>query len=189
MNIYQSDTHRKDWSWLHFSNETRVQERQQVKDQQSYISVFVACLTIPIKISSTSPDMTTVFHAWLYGRFIGIQSNLRRKSLHRTNQGSNCLGGSFCNRDDVRASIQFWTETQPKHLKRWFFLKDRSIHLHINSTSVIRPVNQNQLKSLFPVLKSTSHFLPQSTVSRTSNSSSEANSSYCHRSDAWSHLE
>ena len=25
--------------------------------------------------------MTTVFHAWPYGRFIGIQSNLRRKKL------------------------------------------------------------------------------------------------------------
>ena len=37
---------------------------------------------------STSPDMTTVFHTWSYGRFIEIQSNLRRKRLHRTNQGS-----------------------------------------------------------------------------------------------------
>ena len=27
--------------------------------------------------------MTTVFHAWPYGRFIEIQSNLRRKKLHR----------------------------------------------------------------------------------------------------------
>ena len=35
--------------------------------------------------------MTTVFHAWLYGRFIEIQSNLRRKKLHKTNQGSNFL--------------------------------------------------------------------------------------------------
>ena len=38
----QSDTYRKDLSWLHFDNESRVQERQQVKDQQSCISVFVA---------------------------------------------------------------------------------------------------------------------------------------------------
>ena len=39
-------------------------------------------------------DMPTVFHAWPYGRFIEIQSNLRRKKLHRTNQSSNFLGGS-----------------------------------------------------------------------------------------------
>ena len=42
---------------------------------------------------------------------------------------------------------------------------------------------------VFPALKSTSHFLPQSTMSSRSDSSSEANSSYCHRSDMWSHLE
>ena len=40
-------TYRKDFSWLHFDNETRVQEWQQVKDQQSYIFVFVAYQTVP----------------------------------------------------------------------------------------------------------------------------------------------
>ena len=39
--------------------------------------------------------------------FIEIQSNLRRKKLHKTNQGSNLLGGSFSNRDYLRGSIQF----------------------------------------------------------------------------------
>ena len=62
--------------------------------------------------------MTTVFHAWPYGRFIEIESNLRRKKLHRTNQGPNLIGGSFSNRDDVRAPIQFGRESQPQHLKR-----------------------------------------------------------------------
>ena len=46
--------------------------------------------------------MITVFHACPYGRFIEIESNLRRKKLHRMNQGSNFLGGSFSNRDNVR---------------------------------------------------------------------------------------
>ena len=40
MKIYQSNTYRKDLSWLPFVNEPRTQERVQVKDQQSYISVF-----------------------------------------------------------------------------------------------------------------------------------------------------
>ena len=35
--------------------------------------------------------MTTVFHAMPYGRFIEMQSNPRRKKLHRTNQGSDFL--------------------------------------------------------------------------------------------------
>ena len=40
MNIYQNNTCRKDLSWLPFDDEPRVQDRQQVKDQQSCISVF-----------------------------------------------------------------------------------------------------------------------------------------------------
>ena len=127
MNIYQRNTYRKDLSWLHFNDEPRVQERQQVKDQQSYISVSIAYPAIPSTTRSTSPDMTTVFHTWPYGRFIEIQSNLRRKETHRTNQGSNFLVGSFSNRDNVRALIKFRRESQPQHLKRCFFLKNRSI--------------------------------------------------------------
>ena len=46
MNIYQSNTYTKDLSWLRFNNEPRVQDRQQVKDQQSCILVFVAYPTI-----------------------------------------------------------------------------------------------------------------------------------------------
>ena len=45
-NIYQSNTYRKDLSWPYFDDEPRVQEKQQVKHQQSCISIFVACLTI-----------------------------------------------------------------------------------------------------------------------------------------------
>ena len=47
MNIYQSNTYGKDLCWLHFDNEPRVQERQQVKDEQSCISIFVAYPPIP----------------------------------------------------------------------------------------------------------------------------------------------
>ena len=41
MNIYRSNTYKKDLSWLYFNKEPRVQERKQVKDQQSYIPIFV----------------------------------------------------------------------------------------------------------------------------------------------------
>ena len=47
----------------------------------------------------------------------------------------------------------------------------------------------NKTSWVFPALKSSSHFLPQSTESCRSDSSSEANSSSCHKPDAWSHLE
>ena len=127
-----------------------------MKDQQSCISLFVACLTIPSSNWGTSPDITTVFNAWTYGRFIEIHSNHRKKKLHRMNQGSNFFRGSFSNKDHLRAPTQ--------HLKIWFFLRNKPIHFSINSTSVITPVNGNQL--IFPALKSTTHFLPQSSVSQ-----------------------
>ena len=47
MNIYKSYTYKKDLSWLYFNDEPRVQGRQQVKDQQSSISIFVAYPCIP----------------------------------------------------------------------------------------------------------------------------------------------
>ena len=81
----------------------------------------------------TSPDKTAVFHAWPYGWFKVIQSNLRRKKLHIKNRLFNSLGGFFSNRDNVRAPIQFRRESQPQHLKRQFFLTNKPINFHINS--------------------------------------------------------
>ena len=45
MNIYQSNTYRKNLSWLYCDNEPKTQESHQVKDQLSDIPVSVACLT------------------------------------------------------------------------------------------------------------------------------------------------
>ena len=42
-NIYQSNTYRKDLSWPYLDDKPKVQEKQQVKDQQSYISIFAVC--------------------------------------------------------------------------------------------------------------------------------------------------
>ena len=39
-NICQCDTYKKRLSWSHFDDEPRVQEKQQVKHQQSCIFVF-----------------------------------------------------------------------------------------------------------------------------------------------------
>ena len=93
---------------------------------------------------STSPEMTTVFHARTNVTFLEIQSNPRRKKLYGTNQGSNFLGSSFNNRDNVRASIQFRRKRQPQHFlwdplhtrlkshfKAWSYKKKK--HRKINS--------------------------------------------------------
>ena len=84
-------------------------------------------------------------HGRMVDLFIEIQKNLRRKKLYRTNQGFNFLGDSFGNRDKVRAPVQFRRESQPQHLKSWFFLKNTPIHFHINSTGSTRLVKRNQL--------------------------------------------
>ena len=74
---------------------------------------------------------------------VDLQS-LRRKKLHRTSKSSNFSGGSFSNRDNIRALIQFRKEGEPQHLKRSFFIINRPIHFHINRT-IIRPIKRNQL--------------------------------------------
>ena len=79
-------------------------------DQHHYITVFVAT-------RSNSPDMKSVFSARTV-RFTDVKSNLRKKKVHRTNQGFNFLRGSFSNRDSVRALIQFSKERPFNHLKK-----------------------------------------------------------------------
>ena len=128
--------------------------------------------------------MTTVFYALPYGGFVEIQSN-----LHRINEVGNFLGGSFSNRDNVRAPIEFRRENQSQHFKKRCFLKKRPIHFHISRTSVIRLDGLKETSHVFPALQSTSDLLPKSTVSPRSDIISQGNSSYCHRSNTWSHLD
>ena len=103
--------------------------------------------------------MTTVFHAWPYSRFIEIQSNLRRKKLHRTNQGCNSLGGSFSNRDNVRAPIQFRRKSQRQHVKRSFFHKKRPI---FTSVAPVLLDQSDETSWVVPLLKPTTHFFHRS---------------------------
>ena len=88
--------------------------------------------------------MTTVFHARVSGRFIEIQRNLRRKKFIERIKATIFLEAVLAI-GNVRASIQFRTESEPQQLKRRFSLKNRPINFHINSTSVVRPVKRNQL--------------------------------------------
>ena len=49
------NTYRKNLRWLHFCDELRVQARQQVKDQQTCISVSAVYLTCPSSILEHPP--------------------------------------------------------------------------------------------------------------------------------------
>ena len=46
MNIYQINNFKKDLSWLHFDDEPRVQERQQMKDQQPRHDNSISCMSV-----------------------------------------------------------------------------------------------------------------------------------------------
>ena len=61
----------------------------------------------------------------------------------------------------------FEEKFQFKNFKK-FFLQNKPIHFHINRTSVVRPVKQNQLS--FPSTEINKPLLPQSIVSRRSDS-------------------
>ena len=52
--------------------------------------------------------MTTVFHVRTQDTFTERKGNLWRKKRCRTNQGSNFLGGSFSNWDNVRVQKSFY---------------------------------------------------------------------------------
>ena len=58
-----------------------------------------------------------------------------------------------------------------------------NMNFHINSAG------QTKLVEFFPGLKSTNHFLPQSTVAHRADLSSEVTSSCHHKIYAWLHLE
>ena len=105
MDIYEMNTYRKDLTWLlHFEDKSRLQVRQQVKDQESYIFDFVVCLTI----LSSIYDMATVFHGQPYG--IETQSNLRRRKP------------SFSNRDRaISWLVILWVSSQKLQIPSNFY--------------------------------------------------------------------
>ena len=115
MNISQSNAYRKCLSRPYFYNDLRAEERQQVLDQQFYISVSVTYL---LGTRSTCPDTTTAFHALAYGRFSEIQSNFRRKKLIErmkgptdSFRGPSIPGVSFSNGGNIRAPTEFRRES------------------------------------------------------------------------------
>ena len=96
--------------------------------------------------------MTVVFNAWTYSRFIEIQSNLRRKKVHRTNQGTILL--------EVLLAIEIIEEPQsnleekiyPSILKDDFSSKaDPPI---FTSTAPVLLERPNKTSSEFQALKS-----------------------------------
>ena len=104
--------------------------------------------------------MTTAFYAKPYGTFIKIKSIFREKKLHRTHQCSNFF---------LETGLAIETIKEPQsHLEE---KENRSIlEDDISSRKDPSIGSSNYTSRVFPVLKSTSQFLPQSTVSARSDS-------------------
>ena len=112
MNIYQSNTYIEDINWPHFDDEPRVQKRQQMKDQTSYISILVAYVTFPnssYNYLSRNDNNIPCKTIWLIYR---DTEQPQEKKIHRTNEGSNILRGSFRNRDQTKQVefFQHWNQ-------------------------------------------------------------------------------
>ena len=96
---------------------------------RSCILVSVAYPTTPCR--STNPDITTVFHTWLYGRFMEIQSNLRKRNVIERIKAPIFLEALLVI-EIMEAPIQFKRESQSQHHKIWFFIrKDPTIFTSI----------------------------------------------------------
>ena len=112
---------------------------------------------IQVAATSTSLDMTTVFHARQYVTFIEIKSNSRGKKLHKMSQGSNFLGGSFGNGGNLKAPIlipQCLEEKDSLSIFKDYFSVKTPIHFHINGTRVFKLVKRNRLSfSSFEIKK------------------------------------
>ena len=117
MNIYQSNTYRKDLSWLHFNNEPKFQKRQQMKGQQSYISIFIAYLTFKIAARSTISDMTTVLQRQNKAKYL-TQNSRRLMFVKKTSMPNPVKSLGF---------IMCYRLSTPGLLKALAILSDRTV--------------------------------------------------------------
>ena len=65
--------------------------------------------------------MTVVFHARPRRRFMEIMNNSEKKKLHRTNQRSNFLGGSFIDGTKEKNTLASRNAADEKNLHPEFF--------------------------------------------------------------------
>ena len=136
---------------------------------------------------STCPDMTRIYHAWPYGRFIEIKSNLRGKKFIQQFYAPIFLEAVLAIGTMWEHQSNLKEKVNPSILKDYF-----SSRTDPYIFALIAPVlldQSNKTSWVFSALKSTSNFQFQCTVSRRSDSRSKANFSCYHRSDAWSYLQ
>ena len=92
-------------SCAHFDDEPRAHKKQPSEGP----AVLHICSLSNNSKWQLGAQAQTEQQYFIHGHMVDLlelKSSLRRNKLHRTNYGSNFLGGSFSNRDDTRAPIQ-----------------------------------------------------------------------------------
>ena len=102
---YQINTYRKDLNWLHFDNEPRFQDQQQVKNQQSYVSNFVAYLKYPSSSQNNQLRCNNSTICKSVGQLYRDKKQSQKKETSKNKLRLRFFEGSFNNRHNVRASI------------------------------------------------------------------------------------
>ena len=128
MKTYLSNTYRKDLNWLHFDDEPMVQERQQVKDQRSCISIFVPYPTI---LSSNQEHQhrheNSIPYVVVCQIYRYTEQSQEKESLQNESRLQYC-GDSFSNRDNARANLE--EKVNPSILKDDFRQERTHLFLH-----------------------------------------------------------
>ena len=187
MNIYQSITHRK--VWLATFHWWAMCSRQAASEGPTVLNIHFCSLSNNSKQQLGAPAQT-----WKQYSVHGCKVDLQR---YRATSGETnfieLIKAPIFLEADLAIEIMQEPQSNLEEKVNSSILKDDfSSRTDPSIFTSIEPLlldRSNETSWVFPALKSTSHFLPQSTVSCRSDSSSEANSSCCHRWDVWSHLE
>ena len=144
MNIYQSNTYIKGLSWLHFNGDTRVQDRQQMLDQQSHIPVSVAYVAHP----SSSQEHQTKHDYTIPCKAVWQRYRDKKYPQEKKTSWKKPWINFSCRQSQQQRQFKNLFQFERGRLLqdlRQFFFKTRPIHFHAISTRVIRLVKQNKL--------------------------------------------
>ena len=117
INIYQSNTYKKGFSWSHLDHEPRVQERQQVFDQHSYNHVSAVYLIYPNRSQEQQPSHCNSVPSKAVCQ---IYSDKEQHQDKETLQNESMHLFSCRQFQQQRTQIQIRRERQSQHLKRCF---------------------------------------------------------------------
>ena len=130
--------------WLNFNYEPRLHERQQVMEQQSYISISLAYLINPSSSQEYQPRHDNITPSKTVRQ---IYRDKEQPEQKETSQNKSILQLSRRQFQQQSRCMSLSSKEKRKTVPRSqikISFKKRPIHFHTNSTALIRPVKQNK---------------------------------------------